>query len=104
MKKKQASALILLADSFPGGGAGRRGEEEEHVKARGRGLRTGVLREEVAGLGGSSGGGGWPDAENEGVSRDRLGMGGWIWEDPDGDGEWVAAAETRGIWWMGQSP
>ena len=103
MKKKQASALILLADSFPGGGAGRRGEEEEHVKARGRGLRTGVLREEVAGLGGSSGRGGWPDAENKGVGRDRLGMGGWIWEDTDGDGEWVVA-ERRGIWWMGQCP
>ena len=43
------------------------------------------------------GGGGWPGAENEGGGRDRLGMGGWIWGDPDGDGEWVAAAETRGL-------
>ena len=24
-----------------------------------------------------------------------AGWSGWIWEDPDGDGEWVAAAETR---------
>ena len=58
----------------------------------GRGSRE----EEVAGLGGSRGGECWTGAENEGVGRDRLGMGGWIWEDPDGDGEWVAA-ERRGI-------
>ena len=103
MKKKPASTLILLAYSVPGGSAGRRGEEEEHGKAQGRGLRTCVLREEVEGLGGSSRGGGWPDAKKKGVGRDRLGMGGWIWEDPDGDGEWVAA-ERRGIWWMGQCP
>ena len=91
--------LILLAGLVPGGGAGRRGEEEEHGKARGRGLRMGVLREEVAGLGGSSGGGGWPDAENEGVSRDRLGMGGWIWEDPDGMvSGWRRRGEGFGGW------
>ena len=27
-----------------------------------------------------------------------VGWSGWIWEDPDGDGEWVAAADTE---WMG---
>ena len=81
----------------------RRGAGVGRCSARwysGRGSRE----EEVAGLGGSRGGGGLSGAKNEGVGRDRLGMGGWIWEDPDGDDEWAAAAETRGIWWMGQSP
>ena len=32
--------------------------------------------------------GGWLDAENKGGGRAER----WIWEDPDGDGEWVAAA------------
>lgn len=26
-----------------------------------------------------------------------AGWSGWIWEDPEGDGEWVAGAETRGM-------
>ena len=80
----------MLAGSVPGDGVGRRGKEEEHGEARGRGLRTGVLREEAgnepparSGGGredGSKGGGGgcwldgadggrasigWPGAEDE---------------------------------------
>ena len=109
-----AMGLILLAGLVASGGAERRGKEEEHGEARGRGLRTGMLREEEAGNepparsgggreDGSKGGGGgcWLDGADGGgesagcgvvgwMDRGESVVGpGWIWEDPKVGGEWM---------------